>query len=39
MALTGVTRISDIGRNILATETVPEETHVLELAERKAAVR
>jgi L-lactate dehydrogenase (cytochrome) len=39
MALTGVTRISDIGRNVLATETVPEETHVLELAERKAAVR
>ena len=38
MALTGVTKISDIGRNVLATETVPEETHVLEMAEtRKAA--
>ena len=37
MALTGVTRISDIGRNVLATETVPEQTHVLEMAERKKA--
>ena len=39
MALTGVTRIADIGRNVLATETAPAETHVLEMAERKAAVR
>jgi L-lactate dehydrogenase (cytochrome) len=39
MALTGVTKISDIGRNVLATETVPEQTHVLEMAERKQAVR
>ncbi len=40
MALTGVTRIADIGRNVLATETVPEETHVLEMAEsRKSAAR
>jgi L-lactate dehydrogenase (cytochrome) len=39
MALTGVTKISDIGRNTLATETVPEQTHVLEMAERKQAVR
>jgi L-lactate dehydrogenase (cytochrome) len=37
MALTGVTRISDIGRNVLATETLPAESPVLELAERKAA--
>ena len=39
MALTGVTRIADIGRNVLATETVPAETHVLEMAERKQAGR
>jgi L-lactate dehydrogenase (cytochrome) len=38
MALTGVTRISDIGRNVLATETAPVETPVLAMAERKAAV-
>ena len=37
MALTGVTKIADIDRRILATETVPEETHVLDLAERKSA--
>ena len=38
MALTGVTKIADINRSTLATETIPEETHVLEMAEtRKAA--
>jgi L-lactate dehydrogenase (cytochrome) len=38
MALTGVTKIADIDRRTLATETIPEQTHVLELAEtRKAA--
>jgi L-lactate dehydrogenase (cytochrome) len=37
MALTGVTNIADIDRRVLATETVPEETHVLEMAERKTA--
>ncbi len=39
MALTGVTKISDIGHNVLATETAPAETHVLEMAERKSAAR
>jgi L-lactate dehydrogenase (cytochrome) len=40
MALTGVTKIVDINRSTLATETIPEETHLLELAEtRKAAAR
>lgn len=37
MALTGVTKIADIDRRVLATETVPEETHVLNMAERKSA--
>jgi len=38
MALTGVTKIADINRSTLATETIPEETHVLELADtRKGA--
>jgi len=37
MALTGVTKIADIDRRVLATETVPEETHVLDMAERKSA--
>jgi len=37
MALTGVTKIADIDRRVLATETVPEETHVLEMAERQSA--
>jgi len=38
MALTGVTKIADINRSTLATETIPEETHVLELADtRKVA--
>ncbi|ARQ02556.1 alpha-hydroxy acid oxidase [Pseudorhodoplanes sinuspersici] len=37
MALTGVTKIADIDRRVLATETVPEETHVLDMAERKTA--
>ncbi len=37
MALTGVTKIADIDRRVLATETIPEETHVLEMAERKSA--
>jgi L-lactate dehydrogenase (cytochrome) len=35
MALTGVTKIADIDRRALATETIPAETHVLELAETK----
>ena len=40
MALTGVTKIADINRSTLAAETVPAETHVLELAEtKKAAAR
>jgi L-lactate dehydrogenase (cytochrome) len=40
MALTGVTKIADIDRRALATETIPEQTHVLELAEtKKAAAR
>jgi L-lactate dehydrogenase (cytochrome) len=40
MALTGVTHIADIGRQVLATETVPEKTQVLELAEtRKTTAR
>jgi L-lactate dehydrogenase (cytochrome) len=37
MALTGVTRISDIGRSTLATASAP--TPVLEMTERKAAAR
>ncbi len=37
MALTGVTHIADIGRNVLATETLPERTQVLDMAEPKAA--
>jgi L-lactate dehydrogenase (cytochrome) len=37
MALTGVTKIADIDRRVLATETVPEETRVLDMAERKTA--
>jgi L-lactate dehydrogenase (cytochrome) len=40
MALTGVTKIADINRSTLATETIPEQTHVLEMAEtKKAAAR
>ncbi|MFZ5693624.1 MAG: alpha-hydroxy acid oxidase [Pseudomonadota bacterium] len=38
MALTGVTRIADIDRSTLAAESVPDRTHVPEVAEaRKAA--
>jgi L-lactate dehydrogenase (cytochrome) len=37
MALTGVTKIADIDRSTLATETIPEQTHVLEMAETKKA--
>lgn len=37
MALTGVTKIADIDRRVLAAETVPAETHVLDMAERKSA--
>jgi L-lactate dehydrogenase (cytochrome) len=38
MALTGVTKIADIDRSTLAAETVPDRTHVPEVAEaRKAA--
>ena len=35
MALTGVTRIADIGRDVIATETMPAETRVLRAAARK----
>jgi L-lactate dehydrogenase (cytochrome) len=38
MALTGVTKIADIDRSTLATESIPEQAHVLEMAQtRKAA--
>jgi L-lactate dehydrogenase (cytochrome) len=38
MALTGVTKIADVNRSTLATETIPEQTRVLDMAEtRKAA--
>jgi L-lactate dehydrogenase (cytochrome) len=40
MALTGVTRIADVGRDVIASETAPAQTQVLRAAaRRKPAVK